>query len=221
MIRQTKEGWWVIDGCSHHTVWIEQSGRIDHDQSLLPRILPLIPVGGTVVDAGASIGTHCWAYLERVGHTGHVFAFEPNRLAFEALVLNCPRACCMNVALSDHLGTGTVVMDSDRNYGACRVEAGEGDVEMIALDSLCLPRVDMLKIDCEGAELAILKGALKTIQRCRPIILCEVNESALEKNGTSGQELMEFITELNYLVSNVYPSQPLEGLQWDALCRPI
>lgn len=220
MIRQTKEGWWIVDDDSHIGKWVEQSGLLAHDINMLPRILPLIPVGGVVVDVGAYIGDHTLAYLEQVGPTGQVFAFEPQKEPFQALILNCPRACCFQVALSDHIGTGHLVPDSDRNYGACRVEAvDDGEVEMMALDSLVLSP-SFIKADCEGHELHALKGAVKTIERSHPIMLVEINESALNKQGTSGAALLAFIKSLGYSVENVYPRQEIGGDQFDVICLP-
>lgn len=223
MIRQTKEGWWIIDGDSHVGKWVEDSGLLAHDINMLPRILPLIPEGGTVVDVGAYIGDHTIAYLNHVGPTGQVFAFEPQKDAFDCLIMNCPRACCFQVALSDRIGTGNIVLDSDRNYGACRVEAVDGKdagvVEMMALDAMVLSP-SFIKVDVEGHELRVLKGAVKTIARSKPVLLVEINESALNKQGTNGPELLKFIKELGYEWSNVYPRQECSGLQYDALCFP-
>lgn len=223
MIRQTKEGWWIIDGDSHVGKWVEESGLLAHDINMLPRVLPLIPVGGVVVDVGAFIGDHTLAYLEQVGPTGQVFAFEPQKEPFECLILNCPKACCFQVALSDHIGTGHLVLDSDRNYGACRVKTANdikpGEVEMMDLDAMVLSP-HFIKIDAEGHELRVLKGAVKTIERSHPIMLVEINESALNKQGTSGPELLAFIKSLKYSVENVYPRQDMAGDQFDVICKP-
>jgi FkbM family methyltransferase len=222
MITEVIPGVWGIEGDSHHVPWIRAAGKLAHDDNAMPRILPYIPEGGVVVDAGAFIGTHCWAYLQKVGPTGQVLAFEPNPEAFEALRLNCPAALAFNVALSDKIGTGVLVHASDTNYGACSVMPGLGTVELIALDSLVLKRLDVFKLDCEGMEYDALLGASETIARCRPVIVCEVNESALKAHDDcTPQHLIELITSFRYDVKNLYPRQECSGLQFDVLCLPL
>jgi tRNA G37 N-methylase Trm5 len=78
----------VIASDTHIGRWIEETGRLDHDQYLLPKIVPLIPEGGTVVDAGALYGDHTLAYAKAVGPYGEVFAFEPNPQSYTCLKKN-------------------------------------------------------------------------------------------------------------------------------------
>ena len=65
--------------------FVEQSGRLDHDQNMLPIVLSYIPIGGVVIDVGAFIGDHTIAYLNKVRENGMVYAFEPYINAFECL----------------------------------------------------------------------------------------------------------------------------------------
>src|SRR5687767_9160852 len=84
----------VLEKDSHISKWCESEKRLDHDQNLLPVILSYVKKGDWVVDAGAFIGDHTRAYLDRVGATGVVVALEPNPEAFECLKHNCPDAVC-------------------------------------------------------------------------------------------------------------------------------
>ena len=52
----TRHGFAIIEGDTHLGKWAEESGRLDHDQSALPQVLPFIPIGGIVIDIGANIG---------------------------------------------------------------------------------------------------------------------------------------------------------------------
>jgi FkbM family methyltransferase len=223
MIRKSRHGdFFIIDGGTHIDAWAEAAGRLDHDQNALPIILKHVPEGGCVVDAGAYCGDHAIAYLNKVGPTGQVFAFEPNPEAFEALRLNCPSAFAFNVALSDKIGTGVLIPASDTNYGACSVLPGIGSVEMIALDSLVLKKLHLFKLDCEGGEYDALLGASETIARCRPVIICEVNESALNAHDDcTPQHLLELITSFGYDVKNLYPRQDIGGPMCDVICLPL
>ena len=225
MIRKSRNGdFHLIDGGTHIDAWAEAAGRLDHDQNSLPRVLPYVPAGGTVVDAGAYTGDWTTAFLLKVGPLGQVFAFEPNPEAFECLQLNCPWASCHKVALCNQLGTGGLLPPTDNNYGATQVfpNAPFGDVQLMALDSLALTRLDLLKADVEGCEYDLLLGAARTIERFRPVLVVEVNESALKSHdGCTPQHLIELIISFNYNVKNLYPRQDVGGPMCDVICLPL
>jgi hypothetical protein len=80
------------------------------------------------------------------------------------------------------------------NYGGLQLggrQAGE-KVRVSTVDSLELPRCDMIKVDVEGMELQVLQGAVATIGRCRPILYVE--NDRIEKS----QPLIEYIMSLGY-----------------------
>ena len=231
MIRKARTGeFFVIDGDNWISRWAEESGQLSHDQNALPIILKHIKPGMTVVDGGAHIGSHTLAYCKAVGPTGRVYAIEPSQEAFEALIANCPDAVCIKAALSDRcaLGAGRLVKSEDGNSGASHVRdvvaANEipccGDVDLLTLDSLDL-HPDFIKLDLEGFELKALAGAWKTVQIFKPVMVVEINENALRRNGTDSQHLMRYIREFGYALSNLYPRQEMAGDQWDCLCLPI
>ncbi|WP_163616436.1 FkbM family methyltransferase, partial [Klebsiella pneumoniae] len=57
------------------------------------------------------------------------------------------------------------------------------------IDRCALPRIDFVKIDVEGAEVGVLKGARKVLMSSRPLLLLEANEPALRAQDTSVDEL--------------------------------
>lgn len=210
-----KNGIAVIEGDSHISKWVEAEGRLDHDQYSLPIILEWIPEGGMVVDGGAFIGDHTIAYLNKVGKNGLVYAFEPNREAYECLVHNCPNALCSPKGLSDE--------DSEmahypwENAGAGFLGKGNG-TKVVKLDHMGLLELDFLKLDVEGMETRALLGAKRTIKKCRPVMWIEVNPHALDRAGSSEQELLSLIKEMGYEIQAYPPDSPL---QYDVLCRPL
>lgn len=207
MIRQTSHGFWVINGDTHISKWAEESGRLDHDQWLLPQILPLIPEGGVVVDVGAFIGDHTIAYARRVGDSGTVLAFEPNPKAFECLSLNAnayfPDVVCSRRGLSDEKGTFDLSVDV--NAGASRIVDANSELEIrvqtvrfddfLSEPGMRMHRLDFMKIDAEGFELKILKGAANTLHKFRPKMLIEINGQRLFENGTHVHEILAFLKE--------------------------
>ena len=216
MIRTTRMGIWVLSNDTHISKWVEQEDRLDHDHVTLQRICRHIKPGDTVVDVGAFIGDHTIAYA-RATHgvdSGMVIAFEPNKAPFECLSRNMAGLShveCINKGLSDMSEKHTLI--SDRNAGASYLQKG-GDIETITLDSLGLKRLDFMKIDAEGMELKVLKGAEKTIAANKPTMYIEVNSAALARAGTSPGELLGWLRDHGYDVSGVE-----EGPQYDVLCK--
>lgn len=159
--------------------------------------------GDTAIDVGANIGYFTVLFADRVGATGHVIAFEPCRHVAELLARSIaenrfekrvslrPAAVGdvpgeMQLAfLSPELGTnsgGSYLLPSKAT-----APAGHSimPVSVVTLDEEELPgRVALLKIDAEGAEPLVLKGARGLLQRDRPKILAELNPIALRRLGS-------------------------------------
>lgn len=148
-------------------------------------LLPLLGErNGVAVDAGANKGVYLF-HLSR--HFRRVFAFEP----LPAMAVYLKRAAPANVrveacALSGKAGHATLRLPRGFNELASLEPHGpdwaagsaleEHDVVLAPLDALALREVHLIKIDVEGHEMAVLEGALETLQRCRPALLIEVEE---------------------------------------------
>lgn len=199
--------------------FVQESGRLDHDQSVLPRVLKHIPVGGTVIDVGAFIGDHTIAYARKTWIKGRVYAFEPNPRAYECLSYNLApysNTVCMNKGAGREPGTISMV-DVETNGGMCYAKSG-GDIEVIAIDSLNLTRLDYMKIDCEGYELEVLLGAENTIDLLHPAMLIEINEMTLIRAGITRLDIYGWLDTHGYKYANIYPEFGLDEYQMDILC---
>lgn len=160
----------------------------------------VIPKGATVLDVGAYIGTHTLAFSQFVGPQGRVISIEAQPAAFELLTSNVSGNNLRNVLLEhavayDKLGSAKIVpidLDHDDNFGSAAVHAAQdergaaGEVvptistRRITIDSLKLEACSLIKIDAEGTESIILRGAKETLSRTSPIIYAECNSV---KNG--------------------------------------
>lgn len=210
----------LIEGDTHICEWVKQSGRLDHDQNMLPLLNAHIHKGFTVFDIGAYIGDHTDYYVNRVGRTGKVYAFEPNPPAFECLEFNMakhPNVLCINAGASDK--GGKIGIATDPNAGASHAVEG-GDIPCITLDGLNLTECHFIKMDCEGMELRALKGAAGTIAKYRPIMLIEVNRGALARQGVSAEALFAWLEVHGYTYRNIYSEQGLTDEQLDIICVP-
>ena len=138
----------------------------------------------TAIDGGAHIGTWtvCMSHRFR-----RVISFEPASDTFACLVRNAlsVNAELNHAALGPVSGRCTLIDDPMRigNTGARVTFYGAGDIPVIAIDDLGLSDLDFLKLDLEGCELSALRGALKTIERCKPTIMVECKEFNPPRNG--------------------------------------
>lgn len=220
MIRQTASGLWIIESDSHISKWVEEKGQLQHDFQTLPLILPLIKEGDVVVDAGANIGDSTDPFLERVGLTGTVYAFEPNEDAFSCLVKNCPRATCYKAALSHEFAS--YPFQRCENEGASHITNNSTEtVQAVTLDSFKLEKLDFLKIDVEGFEVHVLGGSFETIDRCRPQMLIEINEGALRRQRATPLDVFIWLHAHEYRWWPVVGADLNQGSpQYDVLARP-
>jgi FkbM family methyltransferase len=213
----------VIEGDDYISRWVEESGRLDHDQSMLPLILKHIIPGSTVLDVGAFIGDHTIAYARKVGQTGRVIAFEPSPEAFKCLKHNLkdfPQVDLRKECLSDESGTVSL-SHVETNAGMTYAQKKKGRTKAITLDSLELERVDFIKIDAEGFEHNILKGAEETIRKFKPVMVIEIVNDYLLKNHTSNNDVYIWLMEMGYDYRNIYPGKHLYEAQLDLLCIPL
>ena len=218
---------WVLHG-DQISEWVEQEGRLDHDQNLLPGILKHIKNGDTVVDAGAFIGDHTIAYSNAVGKHGLVLAYEPNPIAFQCLkhnVENMPtwyNVIYHNNALGDEPGR-IPLSGNNGNAGGCYIgdHMKVADVPMLPLDRhLGETHVNFIKIDVEGYELKVLKGAEKTISRCRPKMVIEINSAALARQSTNPGAVLTWLENHDYTYSIMQENCGFTDPLFDILCLP-
>jgi FkbM family methyltransferase len=225
IIKKLPNGVWVLHG-DQISQWVEAEGRLDHDQNFLPKILPHIEMGAMVVDVGAFIGDHTIAYAKAVGDLGRVHTFEPNPMAYECLKHNVVQGQHHNVVIHDTaLGDkhGSVPLSGNNgNWGGAYV--GEHmkitDVPVQPLDDYRLAP-DFIKIDVEGYEMKVLRGAEKTIDQYRPKLVIEMNQVALERQGADYASIYQWLREHNYewliLQENCWMNSPM----YDILCLPF
>lgn len=160
----------------------------------------LVPRGGTFVDVGANIGILTLVAAEAVGPSGRVVAVEPGPATFRALEANVELHALSNVhvveaAAGPEPGVVAVtdLITDDQNRV---VEWGAGPhVPLTTVDILTkdIEVVDLLKLDVEGYEVAVLRGAPELLLRCRAVLV-EVGPQNLARYGetpTAGTSLLE------------------------------
>jgi FkbM family methyltransferase len=163
---------------------------------------PFLRSGDIVVEVGANIGAHTVDLSQIVGERGRVYAFEPQRIVFQTLCANLALNQCVNVfayqaGVGAEVGTINVPELDPANVtnfgGVTLIGAPKGEtIPLVTIDSLALPACRMIKIDVEGMELFVLKGAVETIASYRPTMYVENDR---EENS---RDLLEFLFGLDY-----------------------
>jgi FkbM family methyltransferase len=131
------------------------------------------------LDIGTNIGYHAKAVHLQSGGC-NVLAFEPHPTHFRVAEYNCINLPIViyNAAVGDGSTTSTTISDFDvsksENYGEVKMIEGTGiTVPLLKIDDLELLKCDVMKLDVENQELAVLKGSTKTIKKFKPVIFYE------------------------------------------------
>ena len=223
-IKVLPNGIWVIEGDTHVSKWVEQQGRLDHDLNTLPFILSRIKPGDTVIDCGSFCGDHTIAYAKAVGQSGSVMAFEPNPIAYQCLKHNMEgfsNVRCIDCGLSDKEETVPLSGNNGNAAGAyVGLHQKIADVKMERLDKWDF-EPNLIKIDAEGYEPRILRGAEETIQRWRPKLVIEVNEVALQRQGANRDELFAWLRQHDYTTKIMQENCAAADPMYDIFCEPI
>lgn len=175
----------------------------------------LLDEGDGFVDVGANIGTLTLTGANRVGQKGQVIAVEPSSRLTEALRLSVSQNGMSQVDIVQaaaaeeegkeefYLSEGSSGVGSFlRDYVSRFATPRKCIVKVISLDSLIhmvkIKTVRLVKIDVEGAELRVISGAQRFIERFTPFICCEFNPQSLRAAGRDYLELFNSLRELGY-----------------------
>jgi FkbM family methyltransferase len=173
----------------------------------------LVKSGAVVVDVGANWGFYSWRFSRLVGSRGQVHAFEPGPLALERLrkIQNsCSNVRTYPVALSNRAGQATLhvpYFEGRRQTALSSLSPGwlargVGHESILVatecLDSILASReeVSFIKCDAEGHEQQVLLGAEKTLRRCTPSILIEIEQRHLAAGSVT--DMFDYLLSLGY-----------------------
>ena len=162
----------------------------------------IVRPGDVVVEVGANIGAHTVWFAKQTGPKGGVIAFEPQRIVFQVLCANIALNSLANVltfqkACGEEKGFIVVPLldpNATNNFGGLELgkfQQGER-VDVMRLDDLGLNGCRLIKVDVEGMELSVLKGARELILRSKPVLYVENDRPHLS------DVLIKYIDSLGY-----------------------
>lgn len=245
MILKSEEGWTVLEDHSifSHSDAIIRERRIDIDLAGLPSqefIRPYLIPGTVAIDVGAHLGTFTIPMMRALRADGLVLAYEPDAelcLCIEANIAkeqkDNPKAASAQIiqaAVGDYngmvpfrrntfnIGASQIDWRGDRRY-----EEGWQMVKVLMLDDLHEHikemRLSFIKIDCEGSEIDVIRGARRLLHEQRPTLFVEINQEAIGNRRIAQGELEAELMSLNYHFEP-FPSTRVGCGLYDIICFP-
>ena len=169
--------------------------------------------GAVFLDIGANIGAYTLIGSKLVGENGKVFAFEPVGNIRETLNTNISTNNLKNITVIDQAVYDKNIdlelfISNKKNKGMSSIyrhsqESGEKEtVKAIKIDDFVklnnVPKIDLIKLDIEGAELNAILGMTKTIHRFHPTFIMEISDDILENSSQEKNNIFSLMKTLNY-----------------------
>jgi FkbM family methyltransferase len=210
-IRLPFGAWWLLENDFTSAALLD--GRFEErERAFVARFLQ---PGMTVLDIGAHKGLYTLISSFKVGPDGYVFSFEPSSRERKRLKKHLRLNLCHNVkvfdlALGESAGRADffVVQGTETGCNSLRPPDVKQPVQAVSvpvksLDEVLseqqIPTVDFIKLDVEGAELSVLKGAANLLSSThRPTILCEVQDQRTAPWGYSAGRIIEYLRSHAY-----------------------
>lgn len=190
--------------------------------------------GDCAIDVGANFGMHTLPMADAVGNEGRVLAFEPIPHVNEKLAAKIAEAGkrgivqLHRVALSDHAGEAEFnVVVADVGYSGLKAKRYPFETEkqliQVAVDRLDRfteghDRIRFIKIDVEGGEFPVMRGARRTLQTHRPVVVFEsAKEESARAYGYTSKELFDYFAGLDYELRDILGC-PFKIEHWSGFC---
>jgi FkbM family methyltransferase len=204
-----------------------------HERYEAALVQRLLGEDGVFWDIGANVGYFTLMAATALANRGQIIAFEPGKNAYERLTENISLNLYRNiktfpVAVTDREGeavlhlTGDIADSSASLYPAGQAQAGQEVCRTVALDHFLreenLSPPNLIKLDVEGAELAVLQGARKLIAQAAPLLLMEMEEKNLQAAGASKTAIQDFLSPYGYRAAHLrkgrwYATTDLAGVK--------
>lgn len=192
------QGWWLPDNETHIASYFDSIKQAEYQPVHQKKAVAYASQFRTAIDIGAHVGL--WARgLTKV--FDKVIAFEPCNEFADILVKNAPNVHTLHrCALGATEGSVSLNITPD-NTGSTHVARGEsGSIQMLPLDHFKLNDIDFIKIDVEGYELDVVKGAFETLSRNDPVLIVEQKDKYIVPEEGKHAAIRFLMRELQYRV---------------------
>lgn len=224
-----------ISDYMQHAIYFHLTQHVDFDRR---KLYSLIQANFVCIDIGANIGETTLNFAQ-IAKNGKVYSFEPVPFLFEQLIKNISlndynNIAAFNIAIADNEEDLFFEMPSNKNSAGISLnkqQAGTAKrVVGTTLDNFIrqqnIPHIDFIKIDVEGFEYFVLKGATQTILQHRPILFIEIDNSYLSAKNTSEKEVLSYLQNklgytlyrINGIAQEKINNLENTNLHYDVLC---
>jgi len=181
-----------------------------------------LPDDAIVFDIGANIGNMAFKFAQLV-QKGCVYAFEPTNYAFNKFKINLalnPELSSRIVPIQLFVSEHSEIKHKIKAYSSWRINGkyacahplhggiskSAESIAAVAIDDFCrereIPRIDLIKIDTDGFEYSILRGAQKSLGRFLPYIIFEIGIYVMEERGISFEQYYDYLSSFGYTLIN-------------------
>jgi FkbM family methyltransferase len=175
----------------------------------IDRLKEFVPNASLVIDVGANVGFFSLRFAKWVGDGGRVISIEPEDRNYNILILALEREglsgrvhALKAVAAAS---PGTMFLEINPLHPADHKISRDGTglaVTAVTLDGIAQDNRDrklaLVKIDVQGAEMLVLKGATDILKNAGPALFIELHEEGLNKFGTSVSAILNYLSEYGY-----------------------
>lgn len=176
-----------------------------YEPEMLADIAARTKPGSTIIDIGANIGNHS-VYFGLFCGAGKVFSFEPQSEVYDTLHKNISlnflndKIITFKMGLGSYEATAKLGQVDNKNIGMTKLEINEsGEIKISTLDSIVKHEpqnsISIIKIDVEGMEMEVLRGAIKTLERHNPLIYAEAASTP------EFDEICQFLKKFSYVAT--------------------
>jgi FkbM family methyltransferase len=200
----------------------------DYESEIVELIRKLIDPSKDAIDVGANIGLYTILFSKLIDSNHKVLSIEPTLNALSYLKKNITlNNCTHNVVIYDGIAINSEglfnlnVIDGLEEYSSIakldhpfvkNMKYSTIEVKGNTIDNLVIEhnlKPGIIKIDVEGAEYIVLQGAHKTITKYKPIIISELSEKLLTKQGYSCMQMIKMFDSIGYRILSPQTMKPL------------
>jgi FkbM family methyltransferase len=203
------------------------------------KLYTLVKKDNLVLDIGTNFGTTILQFARIIGKDGLAYGFEPDPTNFSICQNNIKLNKFSNIRV-ENLGVGSkddtllLVVDSEYNRGMNKISLENNGKESFFVKIICIDdwvesknitQVDLIKIDVEGFEMEVLKGAEKTLKTFKPLLFIELDNNNLKLHNSSAKELVEYLMFLGYEIlhteteSVILNTADFKNCHYDIICK--
>ena len=199
------------------------------ERSTVATLRKLVNPGDVVFDIGANIGAHTLGLAQSVGTSGRVFAIEPTDFAFAKLKHNLS----LNPDLEQHCNAYQILLAAtpasaaeQELYASWPLKSGTAvhprhrgrlmKTENAKIDTLdcfvgrnSIDRLNLIKLDVDGHELAVLQGGVSVLSRFRPVLVMEIAPYVHVEKAGNFEALIALLRDAGYSLHDAHSGKPL------------